>query len=139
MSDQPRLCKMGCSTVVSKSGRICDKCAATLPGVKSPCFDCGKLISARYKRCDKHLLEAKAGSRAAKRPPIPRPMRLAVLIRDNYTCQNCGLQVADEIAARGVLQMDHIVSHVSGGPTVAENLQTMCAKCNRKKWYIRTS
>jgi len=136
--DQPRLCKLGCSTVVSKSGRICDSCAIILSGPKKPCFDCGKLIPARYKRCDKHILEAKAGSRAAKRPPVPRWMRLAVLIRDDYTCQNCGLQVADEISARGVLQMDHKVSHVSGGSTVVENLQTMCATCNRQKWYIRT-
>ena len=134
--DISRQCKNGCGAVVSKVGHICDMCADKLPGTKNPCFDCGRLISSRYKRCDIHILEAKAGSRAMKRPPISVAIRRAVLIRDDFTCQGCGLQVASFEDARGVMQMDHIVSHVSGGPTTVENLQTMCAKCNRKKWYI---
>ena len=86
------------------------------------------------KRCDIHWLIAKGHSRAAIRPRISQELRKAVLERDSYTCVTCRLSAGGFAEARGVLVMDHIVSHVSGGATTFENLQTMCSKCNRAKW-----
>ena len=132
--DSVRLCKAGCGSIVSKVGRTCDECSKMKPGPKHPCDMCGNLIPKSLKRCDKHWLEAKNGSRAAVRPRISRELRIQVLLRDKLTCVACGLNVKSLDQARGVLVLDHIVSHVSGGPTSLENLQTMCAKCNRAKW-----
>lgn len=132
--DSVRLCKAGCGSIVSKVGRTCDECSKTKPGPRHRCDKCEALIPKSQKRCDKHWLEAKGGSRAAIRPRISRELRRQVLLRDKLTCVSCGLSVETVEQARGVLVLDHIVSHVSGGPTSLENLQTMCAKCNRAKW-----
>lgn len=51
--------------------------------------------------------------------------------RDNYTCQKCGISVAQE--PHLLLEIDHIVPLSKGGITSEENLQTLCWKCNRSK------
>lgn len=132
--DSVRLCKAGCGSIVSKVGRTCDECSKNKPGPRHKCDKCEALIPRSQKRCDKHWLEAKGGSRAAVRPRISKALRIQVLLRDNLTCVTCGLSVQSVEQAGGVLVLDHIVSHVSGGATSLENLQTMCAKCNRAKW-----
>jgi len=51
--------------------------------------------------------------------------RGVVLERDNYECQNCGWH--DD------LQIDHIMPRSRGGSDLIDNLQVLCAKCNRSK------
>lgn len=56
-------------------------------------------------------------------------LRLSIMERDNYTCQECGKFMPDEVG----LQIDHIKPIKMGGKTVASNLQVLCSKCNGRK------
>jgi 5-methylcytosine-specific restriction endonuclease McrA len=60
----------------------------------------------------------------------PRPQvkltRREVFIRDNYTCQYCGLQTRD-------LTIDHIIPKSRNGPHTWENLVSACKVCNHRK------
>lgn len=53
-----------------------------------------------------------------------RTIREAVLQRDGWQCQACG-QDANTV--------DHVLPRARGGGDDMENLQAMCAKCNRDK------
>jgi hypothetical protein len=70
-----------------------------------------------------------AGTRPGRR--IPAGLRHAVLKRDRYACRACGASPAKEGAT--TLEIDHIVPAAQGGPTTLDNLQTLCAACNRGK------
>lgn len=61
----------------------------------------------------------------ARREPIPREVRLAVWQRDGGRCVECRSDFD--------LQYDHVIPFSMGGATTAENLQLMCATCNREK------
>lgn len=52
-------------------------------------------------------------------------LRRYVLERDEHRCLKCG--------ATADLHIDHIVPWSLGGPTNAENLQTLCGPCNIAK------
>lgn len=56
-------------------------------------------------------------------------LRLAVMERDNYTCQICGKVMRDKVG----LQIDHIIPINKGGKTVIDNLQVLCNICNGRK------
>lgn len=56
---------------------------------------------------------------------IPLDLRWDVWERDNFTCQECG--------ARRRLSVDHVIPESAGGPTVFDNLQTLCVSCNSQK------
>lgn len=58
-------------------------------------------------------------------------LREKIKIRDNYTCQNCGLSIKDE--ENLLLEIDHVIPLSKGGITSEDNLQTLCWKCNRSK------
>ena len=60
-----------------------------------------------------------------RREPIPREVRLAVWRRDGGRCTEC--------AGDFELQYDHVIPVALGGATSAENLQLLCAGCNRAK------
>jgi HNH endonuclease len=60
-----------------------------------------------------------------RRQPIPREVRLAVFERDRGRCVQCG--------AAFELQFDHVIPVALGGASTAENLQVLCATCNRAK------
>lgn len=51
------------------------------------------------------------------------------LIRDNYTCQSCGLREPE------IMEVDHILSKslYPGLKFSLENLMTMCPNCHRRK------
>ena len=72
-----------------------------------------KLVSIRY--------EVKPSSRRY----IPKAVRQAVLIRDNYRCVKCGSQKD--------LQFDHIVAVANGGSNEVGNVQLLCSVCNLEK------
>ena len=62
-----------------------------------------------------------------RRPRIQRRLsRREVFIRDNYTCQYCGLQTRD-------LTIDHMIPRFLGGGHNWENLVSACKSCNQKK------
>jgi 5-methylcytosine-specific restriction endonuclease McrA len=60
-----------------------------------------------------------------RREPIPREVRLDVWRRDGGRCVECGSDFD--------LQYDHVIPFSMGGATAAENLQLLCAGCNRAK------
>jgi HNH endonuclease len=72
-----------------------------------------------------------------ERKTIPPKTRLAVLKRDNFTCQSCGKSPATypelEIDACVKLEIDHFQPHSKGGSINLDNLQTLCLLCNRGK------
>jgi hypothetical protein len=55
-------------------------------------------------------------------------LRFIVMKRDNFKCQICGSSPSKDPEV--VLHVDHIVPWSKGGETVANNLQTLCSKCN---------
>lgn len=55
-------------------------------------------------------------------------VRYRVLVRDDFKCVLCGASPATDPACR--LHVDHVVPFSKGGPTVIENLRTLCANCN---------
>jgi len=61
----------------------------------------------------------------------------ATFIRDNFTCQECGLHPMREdkpwLPDISQLEADHIIPLARGGVTEMSNLQTLCKICNRKK------
>jgi 5-methylcytosine-specific restriction endonuclease McrA len=88
------------------------------------------LVVERERRKQRKLDRAHAAMRqelngTPRREPIPRDVRLAVWRRDSGRCVEC----------RGDfdLQYDHVIPFSMGGATTAENLQLLCAGCNRAK------
>jgi 5-methylcytosine-specific restriction endonuclease McrA len=77
----------------------------------------------QLERAHAALQQEQAG--AARREPIPRALRLAVWERDGGRCVECDGDFE--------LQFDHVIPLVMGGATSAENLQLLCAPCNRAK------
>jgi 5-methylcytosine-specific restriction endonuclease McrA len=59
------------------------------------------------------------------RIPIPSDLRRLVFERDGGRCVECGSNFD--------LQYDHVLPVALGGATTAENLQLLCAECNRRK------
>lgn len=57
---------------------------------------------------------------------IPDQLRTEVLLRDGARCRRCRTAVN--------LEVDHIVPVSKGGRTDEANLQTLCRRCNRRKW-----
>lgn len=73
-------------------------------------------------------------------------MKQAILERDNYTCQICGISrgfLDHFIPGLGdylLLEIDHIDSVANGGTGKDEdNLQVLCWRCNRKKGGDKTN
>jgi hypothetical protein len=59
------------------------------------------------------------------RQHIPTEIRQIVFNRDGGRCVECG--------ATFDIQYDHIIPVARGGATTVENLQILCATCNRRK------
>lgn len=61
----------------------------------------------------------------------------ATFIRDNFTCQACGLhpfrKAQPWLPDLSQLHCDHIVPIIKGGLTELDNLQTLCWRCNLRK------
>jgi len=62
---------------------------------------------------------------------IPDPVRCAVLVRDNYTCTQCGWsQKQWNPADPRHLELHHVKPHVRGGANTEDNLTTLCNICH---------
>jgi 5-methylcytosine-specific restriction endonuclease McrA len=75
-----------------------------------------------------HATLARDGEPAPARPRrerIAAEVRRAVFERDGGCCVACG--------SRFDLQYDHVIPFSLGGASTAENLQLLCADCNRAK------
>jgi 5-methylcytosine-specific restriction endonuclease McrA len=71
-------------------------------------------------------LEGEQTSETVERRPLSDRVRALVLVRDGGRCRRCG-------SARN-LEVDHIVPLSRGGDSDDRNLQTLCRRCNRRKW-----
>lgn len=57
-----------------------------------------------------------------------RRLREQVLLRDGYTCRQCG-----RVGLPENLQADHIINTARGGSNDLSNLQTLCTDCHAAK------
>jgi 5-methylcytosine-specific restriction endonuclease McrA len=92
--------------------------------------DVKALLLQRERRLQQKLQSAHSLMRAEEaghptRVPIPSDVRRAVFERDGGRCAECG--------ATFDLQYDHVLPVALGGATTVENLQLLCADCNRRK------
>lgn len=70
-------------------------------------------------------------SAAGQRALMTARLRTTIKARDNHTCRQCAVSLADE--PHLLLEVDHIVPVSRGGLSTPENLQTLCWRCNRSK------
>lgn len=63
-----------------------------------------------------------------ERGRVSNEMRRKIYERDNYRCRCCG-RSQNEVD----LEIDHIVPIAKGGKSTLDNLQTLCAECNKRK------
>jgi 5-methylcytosine-specific restriction endonuclease McrA len=92
--------------------------------------DVEALLLQRERRLQQKLQTARSLMRADEagkptRVPIPTELRRAVFERDGGRCVECGSNFD--------LQYDHLLPVALGGATTIENLQLLCADCNRRK------
>ena len=87
------------------------------------------LVREKERRRARQLERAHAGMAASaaapRREAIPRQVRLAVFERDGGRCVECDSAFD--------IQYDHVIPVAMGGATTVENLQILCADCNRRK------
>jgi hypothetical protein len=81
----------------------------------------------RRRRIDRavDMMRAEAAGAAPRREALPEEVRREVFRRDGGRCVRCG---SDEL-----LQFDHVIPVALGGASTTENLQLLCAPCNREK------
>jgi 5-methylcytosine-specific restriction endonuclease McrA len=92
--------------------------------------DVKALVMQRKRRQEQKLQSARSLMRAEEngrptRVPIPTDLRRAIFERDGGHCVECG--------GAFDLQYDHILPVAHGGATTLQNLQLLCAECNRRK------
>lgn len=74
---------------------------------------------------DLMALDAAADAAGPRRAPIPEDVRRGVFRRDGGRCVECG--------SGELLQFDHVIPVALGGASTPDNLQVLCATCNRRK------
>ncbi len=92
--------------------------------------DVKALVLQRKRQQEQKLRSARSLMRAEEngrptRTPITTELQRAVFERDGGRCVECG--------GNFNLQYDHILPVAHGGATTLENLQLLCADCNRRK------
>lgn len=71
-----------------------------------------------------------ASSEYIKKKPMIRFSRNNLLIRDNFTCQYCGVALT-----ASDLTIDHVIPRVKGGQTKWDNVVCACYVCNSIKGH----
>lgn len=56
----------------------------------------------------------------------PKPLRLAIYLRDGLSCVWCG----SSVESGAILSLDHVHPHCFGGSNEPSNVVTSCCKCN---------
>ena len=92
--------------------------------------DIKALVLQRKRKLEQKLNSAHSLMRAEEdgrptRTPIPTELRRAVFERDGGRCVECD--------GNFDLQYDHVLPVALGGATTLQNLQLLCADCNRRK------
>ena len=92
--------------------------------------DVHALVYERRRRAERrleraHAVLAQGAVPDARRDPIPGEVKRAVWERDGGACSEC--------SAAFDLQYDHVIPLSLGGASTVENLQILCAACNRAK------
>jgi hypothetical protein len=92
--------------------------------------DIGALVHQRERRLQQKLQTAHSVMRADEsgrptRVAISSDIKRVVFERDGGCCVECGSNFD--------LQYDHVLPVALGGATTVENLQLLCADCNRRK------
>lgn len=59
---------------------------------------------------------------------IPFKIKMRVVRRDNYTCQECGKHLLDD-----EVEFDHVIPISKGGNSKESNIRLTCFDCNRDK------
>jgi hypothetical protein len=70
-------------------------------------------------------------SAAGQRALMTSKLRHYIKTRDNHTCRYCSVSLAAE--PHLLLEVDHVIPVSKGGLSTADNLQTLCWRCNRTK------
>lgn len=88
------------------------------------------LVYERRRRAERrleraHAVLAQGAVAEPRREPIPAEVKRAVWERDGGACVECGSAFD--------LQYDHVIAFSLGGASTVENLQILCAPCNRAK------
>lgn len=105
------------------------------------CKECDLAAKTKYFRTERgknnsQRASGKRRSRLKNTKHIPYD-RVAVLRRDKYTCQKCGIKVHDRKTGNwntpDKAHLDHIISLEDGGEDRIENIQTLCRTCNLSK------
>lgn len=62
---------------------------------------------------------------------VTKTKRLAVYIRDRFTCQACGTDLRQVMAC--CITLDHLEPRSEGGSNEGSNLVTLCWECNTSR------
>ena len=65
---------------------------------------------------------------------LPRWRRIAIYIRDQFTCAYCGKNLAK--ASPRDVTLDHLTCQVNGGSHHESNLVTACLSCNSRRQHM---
>jgi 5-methylcytosine-specific restriction endonuclease McrA len=110
-------CDCGRGTYNPNQYRTCYTCYLERRESYESCILCGNWHSPRFAVCFQ--------CRSSYREEAGRNLRIDIMIRDKFTCQNCG--------AMDNLQVDHIEPCAQGGTANPWNLQVLCRQCNHDK------
>lgn len=120
------LCCRLCTDSSPEAVEWVERLSAEVVGVEV-CDRCAEAVANAYNRVHsgRWLTWANPPAQPRLKAGIPAALRTAVFERDLYRCRHCTTHLD--------LTADHIVPESQGGPTVLDNLQTLCRPCNSRK------